>query len=84
MGQPCHSILDIEQVLVNEFIYCRFLDLIEMKSKRNVNEKISFIEKSYSNDAFRVQLYTLSSHFCNNFFCKKTVLSDFIKALRSI
>ena len=68
MGQPCHSILDIEQVLVNEFIYCRFLDLIEMKTKRNVNDKRSFIDKSYSSDAFRVQLYTLSSHFCNNFF----------------
>ena len=33
----------------------------------------------YFGDAFRVQLYKLSSHFRNNFFRKETVYETFLK-----
>ena len=33
--------------------------------------KLIFIIHIYFGDAFRVQLYTLSSHMCNNFFVKR-------------
>ena len=54
--------------------------LFNDRNKPRVNKKRSFIDNPYFfGDAFFVQLYTLSSHFCNNFFVQRQFYQTLLK-----